>query len=515
MGYYLGIDAGTQSIKGILIDPDSGWCSKAVSVHFGNDLPQYNSPGGFLPNNDPAVRHADPLMWLDALDLLLRKMRENHLPMEQVCGISGSGQQHGTVYLNSRFPELLSSLDAEYTLAEQLKPALSRKTATIWMDASTGKECGKLRDRFGAEIRERTGSFATERFSGPQIMKFASENPEQWEKTAVVHLVSSFLASVLAGESMPIDYGDGAGMNLLNLKSSQWDREIAEFTAPGLLDKLPPCVPSVQVCGKLSGYFAKYGLKSGIPVTVWSGDNPNSLIGCGGTDSRTAVISLGTSDTFFGTLRSFDEAPKKSGHIFGHPAGGFMSLICFTNGSLTREHFRKEYGLTYAEFDAQAAAAAPGKYQMLPFLFPESTPAVSKPGIIRNFAPAEVSAGETIRALLESQMLTMFYHAELKRHPERIRLTGGASASPLLRQLAADIFQAPVLIGGSAETAALGAAMRAANSVAGTDFETLTDRFCRVEQRIDPVPASAGIYDRALNAFARLLNDRMKGDAVP
>jgi xylulokinase len=294
-------------------------------------------------------------------------------------------------------------------------------------------------------------------------------------------------------------------MNLLDLKSFQWDREIAEFTAPGLPDKLPPCVPSVQVCGKLSGYFAKYGLKSGIPVTVWSGDNPNSLIGCGGTDSRTAVISLGTSDTFFGTRRSFDEAPKKSGHVFGHPAGGFMSLICFTNGSLTREHFRKKYGLTYSEFDAQAAAAAPGKFQMLPFLFPESTPAVSKPGIIRNFDPAKVSAGETIRALLESQMLTMYHHAELKRRPEQIRLTGGASASSLLRQLAADIFQAPVLIGESAESAALGAAMRAANSIAGTDFETLTAKFCRIEQRIEPDPALAEIYQKALRAFAELL----------
>ena len=506
MGLYLGIDAGTQSIKGILIDPDSGWCSKAVSAHFGNELPQYASPGGFLPNDDPTVRHADPLMWLDALDLLLKKMRENHLPMEQVCGISGSGQQHGTVYLNGSFPELLSSLKPGLTLAEQLNPALSRKTAPIWMDASTEKECGKLTDRFGTEIRARTGSHATERFSGPQIMKFASENPERWEKTATIHLVSSFLASVLSGESMPIDYGDGAGMNLLNLKTFQWDREIAEFTAPGLLDKLPPCVPSVQVCGKLSDYFAKYGLRSGIPVTVWSGDNPNSLIGCGGTDSRTAVISLGTSDTFFGTLRSFDEAPKKSGHIFGHPAGGFMSLICFTNGSLTREHFRKGYGLSYAEFDARAAAVAPGKYQMLPFLFPESTPTVVKPGIIRNFDPAKVSAGEMIRALLESQMLTMYHHAELKRRPKQIRLTGGASASPLLRQLAADIFQAPVLIGESAESAAMGAAMRAANSIAGTDFETLTGKFCRADQCISPNYDLADTYQKALGAFAELLN---------
>ena len=221
MGYYLGIDAGTQSIKGILIDPETGEITPSVSVHFGNDLPQYGSPGGFLPNEDPTVRHADPLMWLDALELLLKKMQDRRFPLDQVCGISGSGQQHGTVYLNDRFPELLASLDQNRTLAEQLKPALSRKTAPIWMDASTGKECGKLRDRFGAEIRRRTGSDPAERFSGPQIMKFASEKPEQWRDTATVHLVSSFLASALAGKSMPIDHGDGAGMNLLNLNSFQ------------------------------------------------------------------------------------------------------------------------------------------------------------------------------------------------------------------------------------------------------------------------------------------------------
>ena len=510
MGLFLGIDAGTQSVKGILIDPDSGWCSKTVSVHFGRDLPQYRSPDGFLPNPDPRIRRADPRMWLSALDLLLARMEEAGLPLEQVEGISGSGQQHGTVYLNGRFPERLRNLKKDLPLAEQLEDVFSRETAPIWLDASTGAECRALRQRFGSRLRQDTGSDAAERFSGPQIMKFAGENPDPWQKTATVHLVSSFLASVLAGENMPIDYGDGAGMNLLNLHSFRWDREIAEFTAPNLIGKLPPCVPSDQVSGKLAEYFTRYGLRSGIPVTVWSGDNPNSLIGCGGTGSATAVISLGTSDTFFGTLRNYADAPRKSGHVFGHPAGGFMSLVCFANGSLTREHFRKRYALSYAEFDAAAAAAEPGKYRLLPFLTPESTPFISRPGIRYDFDPAAISPGEMIRALLESQILTMRRHAELKQRPAQIRLTGGASASPLLRQLIADIFQAPVLIGESAESAALGAAMRAANSIVGTDFETLTEKFCRVDARIPFHPALAKTYDRALEAFTRLLNDRLK-----
>ena len=57
------------------------------------------------------------------------------------------------------------------------------------------------------------------------------------------------MASILAGTDSPIDFGDGAGMNLLNLKALQWDKEIAEFTAPGLLDKLPQAVSSDTIAG--------------------------------------------------------------------------------------------------------------------------------------------------------------------------------------------------------------------------------------------------------------------------
>lgn len=505
MGFYLGIDVGTQSIKGILIDPENGQFSTPVPVHYGRELPQYHSGEGFLPHEDPAIRHADPAMWLDALDMLLGKMYAQGLPMAQVRGISGSGQQHGTVYLNDRFPELLAALKTDASLSEQLSASFSRKTAPIWMDASTGAQCAMLREKFQGSLKERTGSDAAERFSGPQIMKFAAENEADWNRTASVHLISSFMASVLAGKPAPIDYGDGAGMNLLNLNTLQWDREILTFTAPDLAEKLPPCVASTEIAGTLSPYFSKYGLPAGIPVNVWSGDNPNSLIGCGCVDSRSAMISLGTSDTFSGIVQNFSDAPRKNGHIFGCPSGGFMSLLCFTNGSLTRDHFRKKYDLSFADFDRAAASAAPGKFQLLPFLIAESTPAVPKPEIFYNFDPAEATAGEMIRALIESQILTMLYHAELTARPANIRLTGGASASGLLRQLIADIFQTPVLIGSSAETAALGAAMRAANCAAGMDFRELTERFCSVEQIIAPDTSLGRQYDSALQRFADLL----------
>ena len=505
MPCYLGIDAGTQSMKGLLIDPANGWRSEPVAVRFGVDLPKYASPDGFLPGEDPSVRHADPCMWLDALDLLLQRMRDAGLPMAEVAGISGSGQQHGTVYLNGRCREILAALSPGKSLAEQLRPALSRPTAPIWMDASTGEECRLLRERFGDSMREITGSDATERFSGPQIMKFARTEPDHYRRTETIALVSSFLASALAGEVMPADFGDGAGMNLLDLRTGCWHAGIAEFTAPGLLAKLPRCVPSSTVGGRLSAYFARYGLRPGIPVTVWSGDNPCSLIGCSGGAPDSAVISLGTSDTFFGTIADIAEAPKRFGHVFGNPAGGFMTLVCFTNGSLAREAVRKQFGMSREDFEAAAATAAPGRRQLLPFLIPESTPAVAVPGIRSDFDPEALAPGEFIRALLESQFLTMKYHSGIRKAPRLIRLTGGASASPLLRRLAADIFQAPAAVGDNAEAAALGAAMRCANSSGGWSYETLAETFCRTAETVLPDPGMAEVYTRAMAGFTGLL----------
>ncbi|MFA6929896.1 MAG: FGGY-family carbohydrate kinase [Lentisphaeria bacterium] len=504
MGYFLGLDSSTQSLKGLLINTSNGMISAVISVSFGNELPEYRSPNGFLPDEDPKIRHANPLMWLDALDLLFRKMSEARWPMSEIQGISGSAQQHGTVYVNKQFGELLKDLNPEVSLAEQLRPGLARKSSPIWMDISSGRECELLREKFGARLRKDTGSNAAERFSGPQIMKFARENPSSWAKTDQVHLISSFLASVLAGENMPLDYGDGAGMNLLNLHTMNWDSGIAEFTAPELLKKLPRCVPSNSLPGKLSTYFAKYGLTSKIPITVWSGDNPNSLIGCGGAAEGSAVISLGTSDTFFGSLSALSQAPENYGHVFGNPAGGFMSLICFANGSLAREQIRKQCKFSWEEFNRAAETVKPGKCLLLPYFAPESTPVVPIPGIHANFNLENATPGQWIRALLESQALTMKLHAELKHPVSSIRLTGGASANILLQQILADVFQAPVYLGESSESAALGAALRAANSVEKIPFGVLTEQFCKIQTVIQPSAEQSSIYDKALINYQQL-----------
>src|SRR6187551_1917671 len=94
MGLYLGLDSSTQSLSALVIDSDAGQVVLQEAVNFGQDLPEYGSPQGLLPNPDAQLRHADPLLWVAALELLLSRMKASGFDFASVRGVSGSGQQH-------------------------------------------------------------------------------------------------------------------------------------------------------------------------------------------------------------------------------------------------------------------------------------------------------------------------------------------------------------------------------------------------------------------------------------
>lgn len=501
MACFLGFDAGTQSLKIVLIDALAGRIIAADSVNYGTELPAYNAPNGFLPQADPTLRHADPLLWVEALELALLKLQRAGAPMAAVAGISGAAQQHGSVYL----AEPISPPRPGQPLADQLRPCLARPTAPIWMDHSTGAECRELQQRFGSRLQADTGSPAVERFTAAQIRRFWKTEPAAYAATRQIHLVSSFLTSLLIGGAAPCDLGDGAGMNLLNLHNGQWDPEITAFTAPDLLHKLPRCVAAPAIVGELTPYFARFGLRPGLPVALATGDNPAALIGVGAGEPGTAVISLGTSDTFFAAMRQFRTDPAGCGHVFGNPAGGWMSLICFSNGSLAREEIRRQTQTSWEFFDDTALQQTPpgndGRL-ILPYFTSECTPPVAQPGPVCNFPLADTSPARQIRALLESQALSLRHHSAWQNETfTRIRVTGGASRSRGFRQILADVFQAGIESIAVTDAAALGAALNAAHAVAGIPFATLYADFAQTVENIEPQPSLASLYHERLAAF--------------
>ena len=463
---FLGLDCSTQSLSALIIDAREGSILSEVSVNFETDLPHYQTSSGFVHGDLPGEVFSDPLMWVEALDLLLTRLVESGADLSAIESISGSGQQHATVYLNDHFNSTLAGLQSASCLKDQLAPCLSRSLSPIWMDSSTAQECQEIASAIGGndELCRRTGSTATQRFSGAQIRRFSKLSPEEWQDTAHVHLNSSFLASLLAGKSVSIDNGDGAGMNLMNLESGDWDAEIVNITAESLADKLPSLKPSATIAGDISPYFVdKYQFNPEAKVVLWSGDNPCSLVGMGAASPGKMVISLGTSYTLFAAMEKPVTDPSGFGHVFGNPCGKFMSLICFSEGALALEKLRSELNITWDQFSEAA-------------LSQQQSP---------------------IRSLLDKQFLDMKAHsAWMGESPTTIYVTGGASQNQGICQTIANIFESNVQRMSTSSSAGLGASMRAAHATGDFSLDDLEKKFTVPDSKstIAPDPEAVKTY---------------------
>jgi xylulokinase len=514
MSYALGIDSSTQSCSAIVIDTDAGKIVAEASVNFGERLPDYKAPQGFIPDGPNGEVHSDPRMWLDALDLVLEELK-SQCDLSKIAAISGAGQQHGSVYLKAQWFDTVQSLSPSQSLSEQIGACLSRKTSPIWMDGSTGGECKEIASAVGGDdqVCAKSGSIAIERFTGPQIRRFYKQDASAYEATARIHLVSSFLCSVLCGADAPVDTGDGAGMNLLNIHSWSWDEDLLAATAPELGAKLPPVQPGTSVAGEIAPYFVeKFGFTSGTPVTVFTGDNPSSLVGMGASQAGKLVISLGTSDTFFAAMPEVVADPNGCGHVFGNPTGGSMSLQCFINGSLAREEVKDRFNYDWDQFSAAFENTPVGNdgNVMVPFFRPEISPRVDLDAPILKGSESFESWEEpdaAVRACVEGQAVNIKLCSDwMKLEPEVIYLTGGASRNDAIAQVIADVFQAKVQRLAVSGSVGLGAAMRAADNSLGCGIQELEAVFCQPEQgsTIEP-KADASAYDSLAKTFSACL----------
>jgi xylulokinase len=479
MPIYLGFDASTQGLTVTAIETDpQRRILFSRTLNYDEALPHYGTRHGVLPHTDPLVAFSPPMMWAEALDRMMAALAaEGSLDLSRIAAVSGSAQQHGSVYCTAVAAERLSALDPARPLPSQLTDVFSRADSPIWMDASTSGQCAAITALVGKDTLQRvTGSRAFERFTGPQIRKYAELDPEGYARTSRIHLVSSFLASLLVAGDAPVDPGDASGMNLMDLNTASWAKGLVHATAPDLARRLPLVKPSSTVIGRLSKYWVqRYGFPAA-KVVVWSGDNPCSLVGAGLIEPGLRGVSLGTSDTVFAYAQEPATDPSGSGHVFASPTGQFMGLTCFKNGSLARERIRDAYSLDWSGFSNALQNTPPGNRGrvLLPWFEPEITPPVADGGIWRyGLDPDDGPAN--VRGIVEAQVLSMARHTRWMGGPiRRIHATGGAAVNQEILQILADVFNAKVYRFEVGNSAALGAALRAFHADALTRGQPLS-----------------------------------------
>lgn len=517
----MGLDSSTQGLKCTLLN-DALETVYERAINFDRDLPGYGTEGGVHIGADGLRVTSPPLMWVAALDLLLSQMQSDGVDFSSIVAISGSGQQHGSVWLKAGAASRLSELDASAPLESQLGGIFSVEASPVWMDSSTGKQCAAREAALGGAqaVATLTGSRAYERFTGNQIAKIYEEQPDAYLATERICLVSSFMASLLIGGYAAIDVSDGSGMNLMDIRTRDWSPSALDCTGPGLRERLGGLVASHERVGGLSDYFVKrYGFASGVSVIAFSGDNPNSLAGLGMQDAGDIAVSLGTSDTVFGFLAEAKPSATE-GHIFVNPVDpdAFMALVCYKNGSLTREAVRDAVaGGRWETFHALVAEMPAGNEGQIGFYIrdAEITPPIQKTGFVRFDADGQrveaFGAAADCRAVCESHFMSMRLHGEnVGFEPRRILATGGASVERGLLQIMSDVFGAPVYVASQSDSASLGAAYRALHGWrceqggGFVGFGEILSQVKPLELAVEPNAEAHAVYSSMMDRYARL-----------
>ncbi|XP_062847302.1 xylulose kinase [Trichomycterus rosablanca] len=518
---YLGFDFSTQQLKVVAIDEKLQVICQS-SVQFDSDLPEFRTQGGVHIHEDGVTVTSPVLMWVKALDLILEKMNDELMSVgfdfSHIKAVSGSGQQHGSVYWKKGARHTLQHLDPASCLHILLQDRFAVQDSPVWMDSSTTDQCRSLESAVGGpqQLADITGSRAYERFTANQIAKIHQLYPDKYNETERISLVSSFAASLFLGDYGAIDYSDGSGMNLMNIFSKKWSESCLKATAPQLAEKLGDPMPSTAVLGPVSPYFIKrFGFPVDCKVVAFTGDNPGSLAGMHLQEGDIAV-SLGTSDTVFLWVK--EPRPTVEGHVFCNPVHceSYMGLICYKNGSLTREKIRNKCaGGSWEDFSSALRSSPRGNNGNIGFYFDAVEITPSAVGIHRfdqhDAKVASFTPEVEIRALVEGQFLAKRLHAQKLGYKivsvTRVLATGGGSANKDILQVLSDVFNAPVYTIDVANSACLGSAYRAMHGLVaetGKSFAEVVSEAPRAQLAARPTTGAEKVYGPLLKRYADL-----------
>ncbi|KAG8880897.1 argininosuccinate synthetase [Tulasnella sp. 331] len=530
---FLGLDLSTQQLKASIIDAHENLIQECA-VHFDTDLVHHGTHNGAIKGDRQGEMTCPVMVWLESIDLLMKRLQDSGVEFGRVLAVSGAAQQHGSVYWKKSGCEALGALDPKKTIAEQLGNAFSLPRAPLWQDSSTTSECRTLEESVGGAqtLADRSGSRAYERFTASQIKRIHDAETSAYDDTARISLISSFVASLFLGKIAPIERSDASGMNLMDLNSGNWDEELLKLCGgDALRSKLgeEPASGGTDL-GRVSKWWVdRFGFNEDCIVAPFTGDNPSSIVSL--SSPGDAILSLGTSTTLLVSIPPSNEPPicTTSSHILGHPTtpGGHIAMLCYKNGDLARKEVRdKHYGGSWEKFDESILNSPAGNNGFLGFFFPMRE--IIPDGVIGEYhfkngkqvGSIHLLADSTSpysysRAICETQLLSIKARLShiLPHGSEPLRrciVTGGASANTTILHLVADVLNLPTYIAATSASATIGGALLAQfawwkkkNEGTFEEMRAEVETKAHLTKVLDPRPEESKVFDSLLSQYEK------------
>lgn len=448
MKYLLGIDLGTSGTKTVLFDIDGVAISSATV-----EYPLYQPENGWAEQ--------DPDDWWNAcISTIGLVIAQSGIDPSTIAGIGFSGQMHGLVMLDEGGNVIRRSL--------------------IWCDGRNAAECNEITSKVGAaRLSEVTANPSLVSFTAGKLLWVRNNEPENYKKCRKILLPKDYLRYKLTG-MYGAEASDASGMNLLDINTRNWSEEVLSKLDIDI-DLLPKVRESYELAGNITAQAsALTGLAEGTPVVYGAGDNAAAAVGTGVVESGKAFVTIGTSGVLFthtdkvavdlgGRVNTFCTADG-AWTVFGCTMSAGLSLQWLRNNFFINE-MKVAEGLgqdTYNLMTAQADRIPIGANRLmyLPYLMGERSPILdpNARGVFFGLSAIHTKF-DMLRAVMEGVVYSQRQCLDVVRQMgikfSEIVATGGGGASPLWRQMIADVFGIPVYTIKNKEGPALGAAILA------------------------------------------------------
>jgi len=485
--YAIGVDSGTQGTKVLISDFE------------GNIQGRGFHPHRLIEGLQPGESEQDPHVWMEAFEkALLEALKRAKVDPSKIVSLGVSGQQHGFVALNKN--------------GEPIRPA------KLWNDTSTVEETEIIVKKLGGSksFIQKLGINLAVGFTASKILWLKRKEPDNYAQLSTVLLPHNYLNFCLTGKRH-MEYGDASGTGMMEIRKRQWHRKAMEAIDPELEEKLPSLSHPAEPVGYIKEDISRRFGMGKILVASGGGDNMMAAIGTGNIEPGVCTLSLGTSGTIYSYFPEPFIDPEGEIAAFCDSSGGWLPLLCTMNVTNTTEHFKTLFNISNEELERLAGAAPAGVEGLifLPFIDGERVPVLPfSSGVLfglnrKNFNPAFMA-----RSILEGTILNLGYGfsrmKSLGLKPSEIRATGGGARSRLWLQIAADIFETPVLTLKEQEAAAFGAAIQSIwnYSLAKGEkvrIEVIAMRMVKLgELQIEPDAKNFPLYDKLQERFNSL-----------
>lgn len=499
MSVFLGIDAGTTSLKAALFDLDGRMLALAREEY------SLDSPA-------PTVIEIDAeIYWRACCSAVQAVIRTGRVAAEDIVGLAISSQG-----------ETLIPVDAT---------GRPLRRAIVWMDGRAVAEAEALKARFDVdEAYHITGQpEITPVWPAAKLLWLKRHEPQVFAQAARFLLVEDFLMYRLAGQFVT-DFSVHSTSMLVDMHRKDWWGPMLDFIGLSA-GRLPRLAEPGTVVGPVASAAAQAtGLSTRTLVVTGAMDQMLGAMGGGNIAPGVVTETTGGALVILVTTSAphFDPARRVPCYYHARPDTYCIQPYGQTGGMALR-WFRDQFypletqvaanaGLDpYDLLTAAAARVAPGcdGLVMLPHLEGAFTPEMNQAARAVFFgATLSHTRAHFTRAVLEAVAYMLKRNLDLVEGlgvtANEIRSLGGGARSDLWLQIKADVLQKPVLTVEAEESACLGAALLAATATGCLpSLEAGVARMVRVRKTYLPDPTRRAAYARGYARYVELY-DRLE-----